>query len=71
MYICEDFIDLGMEEKWTSEDHKKVACNVCLCNPNVFTLEVLDKNRKIINGIPQEKIKTITTQDLLELGTTI
>ena len=68
MYMLPDMIDLGFqhdeEPKWTSEDHKTVAMNVCLCNPRVTTRDSLIDMVAKINKIPQERIRTVTLNDL-------
>ena len=57
MYILEDFIDMGLEdESWSSDDHRKVASTICLCNPNVFSMEKLCNNVQIINHISMNRI---------------
>lgn len=68
MYMFPDMIDLGFpheeEPKWTSDDHKVVAQNVCLCNPDVRTRDALIEMVSKINKIPQERIRTVTLLDL-------
>lgn len=70
MYVFEDMIDLGLGEgdEWTSDDHRKVASTVCLCNPHICSRNQLIHNVGIINKIPQEEIRTVEVADLLRMG---
>ena len=70
MYIVADMIDLGIVkgQVWTSPYHRRVAQNVCLCNPNIITCDQLVHNCGIINQIPKSRIKKATFADLRKLG---
>jgi hypothetical protein len=70
MYIHEEMIDLGLPEggNWTSNDHRIVAQNILLSNPQITTREALMQCTKIINDIPQDKIRTVLFSDLYALG---
>ena len=70
MYILDYFIDMGLKEneKWKSKAHRDVASATCLCNPNVFSMDVLCNNVQIINQIPVGKIKEVTPADLVKAG---
>lgn len=69
MYLFEDMIDLGLRDAdWKSGDHRIVAVNACIGNPSVKTLDDLINNVKVINEIPQEKIRLVTGEDLIQKG---
>jgi hypothetical protein len=70
MYGFESMIDMGLDlgGEWTTPDHRIVAVNACICNPNVACMDDLMKNVEIINNIPTEDIRTITLEGLLTLG---
>jgi len=73
MYICEEFIDMGLEAvepkmEWTSPLHRSVAVAICLNNPRITTLESLANNIKIVNSISKDEIGQTTYPDLLKMG---
>ena len=70
MYAFEDMIEIGMpkNKKWKSAIHREVAIKVCITNPRVHTATCLAENVRIINKIPNSKIKTTKLGDLIRLG---
>ena len=69
MYGFEEMIDMGLKgTDWTSPDHRIVAVNACICNPNVTTMDDLRNNVKVINSVSQEEIRTVTGEQLVSRG---
>lgn len=69
MYGLEVMIESGLNgEKWTTPDHRVVAVNACICNPNVKTMDDLQSNVKVINSIPADEIRSVTADQLIEAG---
>jgi hypothetical protein len=68
MYGLEGMIEIGLNGEWTSEDHRKVAVNLCICNPNIRNKEDLSNNVEIINSIKRTEIRTVTHDELAVLG---
>jgi hypothetical protein len=76
MYALDEFVDMGLADEnqqfeWTSDAHRQVAINLCIGNPNIFDMDVLSRNTKIINAIPMDRIKKVTAQDIIDMGGTI
>lgn len=73
MYMMESMIEMGLQkgEKWTSDDHRTVAVNACIGNPNINRMQILQDNIKIINQVPQDQIRQVTAEQLEELGCVI
>lgn len=63
MYILPSMIDLGCDN-WASEDHRKVAKIVGLCNPKVTSRDKLTEVCEAINKVPQDRIRKVTLVDL-------
>ena len=70
MYIFPEMIDMGLQEgqEWPTEYHKIVAQNVLLCNETITTRDALTQGVQNILKIPEDKIKTITFEDLSKYG---
>ena len=65
MYILESMIDLG-KTIWPSNDHRIVAARIAICNPNVTTAEMLKNICEAVAKVPQNDIREITYQDLVD-----
>jgi len=69
MYLCEEMIELALNDtEWLTSDHKTVAVNACISNPLVKNMDDLLYNVRLINTIPAADIRTITGDQLMELG---
>lgn len=70
MYAVESMIDMGLkkDQKWPSKAHRKVACEIALCNPMVTTRDQLNSIVQKVCAIPQDKIKKVTFADLPKYG---
>lgn len=70
MFICEDMVDMGLNEgqEWSSDIHRAVSAAVCIGNPKVTTLDVLKNNVQIINTISENEIKKVSGFQLIEMG---
>lgn len=68
MYILEDMINLGLKENQTfpSEEHKKVAMTLGLCNPRIKTRDNLTAVVQAVCKVPIERIQTITLAEIIE-----
>jgi len=66
MYILPDMIEIGLEDgkKFPTEDHKTVAQNIGLCNPEVTNAEKLTYIVNCILNVPNDRIKTVTLEEL-------
>jgi hypothetical protein len=70
MYAFPDMIYMGLEEgeEFPTDDHRIVAVNVLIGNPNVTQRDQLMDGVRMINHIPKEEIREVTFGDLRELG---
>lgn len=69
MYLIDNMIDMGLRgSEWATAEHRIVAINVCICNPNVRTMECLADNIEIINAVPLKNIRTVTASQLVDKG---
>lgn len=62
MYIFPEMIDMGLAEgqTWPSPEHRVVAQNLGLCNPDVRERDRLTEICQGVIKIPQDRIKTVT-----------
>ena len=65
MYLLESMIDLG-KTIWPSNDHRKVAVRIAICNPNVTTAEMLGNICRAVVKVPQSSIREVTYQELVD-----
>lgn len=70
MYMLEDMIDMGLKrgQKWPTDTHRVVACNLALCNPLVRNRDTLTEIVQKVRKIPKSKIETVTMADLSTYG---
>lgn len=70
MYLIENMIDMGLPDgaSWPTEFHRVVAQKVLLANPEINTRDKLNNGVVNILNIPEDKIKTITIDDLSKYG---
>ncbi len=66
MYIFPDMIDLGLHkgQSFPTEDHRKVAQALALCNRNIHSRDRLTEVVQEIVAVPTDKIRTVTIDDL-------
>jgi len=67
MYCIENMIDMGLRknEEWTSPEHREVAILMCIANPLIRDRDALYDNCGKINSVPNDRIKTISTLELI------
>ena len=65
MYIMPDMIEMT-EVQFQSDDHKQVAINLGMCNPNVTTLDLLTEIAEKVNKVPMERIRKITYPEMVK-----
>lgn len=70
MYMIPDMLEMGLKpgQKWPSDAHRVVAMKLCLCNPLVDHMDALIDLIQKINSIPEDKIKTVTLNELGNFG---
>lgn len=68
MYMILDMIDMGLQngQSWTSPEHRQVAQNLAICNPNVKELDVLIQIVQVVLTVPTNLIKTITYDQIVK-----
>lgn len=67
MYAFPEMLSLCGQE-WRSEAHEAVARTILLGNSLVSTRDALQKYGKMINEIPDDRIKEITFAECREMG---
>lgn len=70
MYIYGDIIDKGLPDgvSWPTPTHRTVAQNLLIFNPAIRSLHDLKNGVVNILNIPEEKIETITVDELNMYG---
>lgn len=70
MYGFPEMINMGLknDQEWPSEAYQVVAVNLLICNPNINTIDKLTEGVQKVLNIPEDKIKTITMNDLGRYG---
>lgn len=70
MYLLPDMIDLGLEvgEVFPTEAHRIVAQNLFIGNSDINTRDELADGVSRVLKIPNDRIETITPQELTEFG---
>lgn len=70
MYMLEDMIEMGLKkgQKWPTDMHRVVACNLALCNPHVTTRDALTEIVQKVRKIPKSEIETVTMDGLRKYG---
>ena len=72
MYAFESMIDLGLKnagfKKWKSDWHRVVAVNMCIGNPAVKNMDTLIENVKLIQAVPNDKIRKLTVMEAIKMG---
>ena len=70
MYGFEEMIEMGLREgeTWKSDAHRVVAVNMLILNPRITTRDLLMEGVSVINQIPDDQIRKVTVNDLVELG---
>ena len=70
MYMLDSFLDMGLKEdqEFPSEDHRRVASALAICNPAVTNLDRLTEIVQKVLEIPKDKIEGYTFTDALRDG---
>ena len=64
----DEFVDTALGDgTWSSPDHRHLAVQRCICNPELFNMTELCKIVKVINELPQGRVREITYAELEEV----